>query len=126
MVRDINSNENVKGAEVDAFLRVSPEAVAHMESFIKTKGVDKAYMRLLIKRHGCAGFSYDLEYSEQSFPEDEELHLSDKLILCAPRDVKNFLMGMEIHYHESPCKSGFVFRNPNESGRCGCGLSFSM
>ncbi len=96
---------------------------------IKGKMADKEGslgLRLTIKSTGCSGNSYQMEYAM-----DENLAVDDKVekdgaVLYIPKINSWMLLGMEIGFAEDFMGSGFTFTNPNETGRCGCGESFSI
>ncbi len=93
----------------------------------KTAAKDGAIgLRLGIKSTGCSGYSYQMDYAM-----DENLVADDKIdqdgaVLYIPKTHSWMLFGMEIGYAADKMSSGFTFTNPNESGRCGCGESFSI
>lgn len=83
-------------------------------------------LRLSIKSTGCSGNSYKMEHAMA-----EDLSADDKIeqggaVLYIPKIHSWMLIGMEIDYAHSALSSGFVFKNPNEAGRCGCGESFTV
>jgi len=81
------------------------------------------YIRLGIKRKGCAGASYKIEFAEK-VEVDDELHKVDDINVLV--DVKSlvYLIGLELDYKETELEAGFIFNNPNKKGSCGCGESF--
>lgn len=83
-------------------------------------------LRLTIKTTGCSGYSYQMAYAtEENLAEDDKFE-QDGAVLYIPKINSWMLFGMEIGFEEDKMKSGFTFNNPNESGRCGCGESFSI
>lgn len=83
-------------------------------------------LRLTIKSTGCSGNSYKMEHAVS-----EDLGMDDKIavdgaVLYIPKMHSWMLFGMEIDYAETAMQSGFIFNNPNEAGRCGCGESFTV
>jgi iron-sulfur cluster assembly accessory protein len=78
-----------------------------------------------VKTRGCSGHSYFAEYADA--PKKFEDVIEDKgvKIFIDPTSVM-FLLGTEMDYVEDKLQSGFVFRNPNEKSRCGCGESFNI
>jgi iron-sulfur cluster assembly protein len=73
---------------------------------------------------GCSGKTYKMDYAHEIKPAD--MVIEDKgvtIIIDALATL--YIFGTEIDYENEPLKSGFVFKNPNETGRCGCGESFS-
>lgn len=87
-------------------------------------------IRVLIKQKGCSGLKYDIEYAydvrplesviEESCSDDQKVK-----VLIDPKSIM-FILGSEMDYVEEKFSSGFVFKNPNEKGKCGCGESFHV
>lgn len=83
-------------------------------------------LKLGIKSTGCSGNSYMLEHAmTEDLAADDKIE-KDGAVLYIPKTASWMLFGMEIGYEENKLKSGFTFTNPNETGRCGCGESFSV
>lgn len=83
-------------------------------------------LRLTIKSTGCSGNSYHMDYAmEEDLAADDKIE-SDGAVLYIPKINSWMLFGMEIGFVEDKMSSGFTFTNPNETGRCGCGESFSV
>lgn len=83
-------------------------------------------LRLTIKTTGCSGYSYNMVYAMEENLEDDDKIERDGAVLYVPKIHSWMLFGMEIGFEQDQMKSGFTFTNPNESGRCGCGESFSI
>ena len=82
-------------------------------------------LRIGIKTKGCSGFSYSVEYARERSPDDEIVEDKGITLFVDPRATL-IIIGSEMDYVEDKLQSGFVFRNPNEKGRCGCGESFHV
>lgn len=83
-------------------------------------------LRLTIKSTGCSGNSYVMEHAmEEDLGKDDKLEV-DGAVLYIPKDQSWMIFGITIGYEEKDMQSGFVFDNPNEAGRCGCGESFTL
>ena len=82
-------------------------------------------LRIGVKTTGCSGLGYVVEYAEER-RQGEDVVEDKGVAICIDPKAVMFLLGTEIDYEESTLQSGFVFRNPNETGRCGCGESFSV
>lgn len=106
-------------------IKITDEAVSAIKAKAATK--DGALgLRLVIKSTGCSGNSYQMDYAMS-----EDLGADDKIerdgaVLYIPKIHSWMLFGMEIGYAADFMGEGFTFTNPNETGRCGCGESFSV
>ncbi len=83
-------------------------------------------LRLTIKSTGCSGHSYKMEHvmAEDLAADDKFTH--NGAVLYVPKIHSWMLLGVEVDYAVEDMKEGFTFKNPNETGRCGCGESFTV
>ena len=79
--------------------------------------------RVGVASGGCAGMSYVLEYAKNTNPNDEIIEDKGVKVLIDPKAII-YLLGTEMDYKKEKFSSQFIFKNPNESERCGCGESF--
>jgi iron-sulfur cluster assembly protein len=82
-------------------------------------------VRIGVKSGGCAGMSYVMEYAKSSNSNDEVIEDKGVKVLIDPSAVM-YLLGTEMDYKKEELSSTFVFKNPNETERCGCGESFKV
>jgi iron-sulfur cluster assembly protein len=82
-------------------------------------------LRIGINTRGCSGLSYVVEYAEEQKKLEDVVEDKGVRIFVDPAAVM-FLIGSEMDYVEDKFQTGFVFNNPNEKGRCGCGESFHI
>ena len=82
-------------------------------------------VRVGVKSGGCAGMSYVMEYANSSNSNDEVIEDKGVKVLIDPNAVM-YLLGTEMDYKKEELSSTFVFKNPNETERCGCGESFKI
>jgi iron-sulfur cluster assembly protein len=80
-------------------------------------------VRIGVKSGGCAGMSYVMEYAKEIKPNEEVIEDKGVKVFIDPNAII-YLLGTEMDYKEEKFSSQFVFKNPNETERCGCGESF--
>ena len=82
-------------------------------------------LRIGVTNTGCSGHMYQVEYAEEVRPLEEIVEQEGIKIFIDPLAIM-FVFGSNLDYVESKLQSGFVFENPNETSRCGCGESFAV
>ena len=82
-------------------------------------------LRLSLKTRGCSGKVYDLQIG-QAFAKGDQVALSSDQYLSLDPQATMYFCGLHIDYEDTPLKVGFVFHNPLEQDRCGCGESVSF
>ncbi|WPY00978.1 Iron-binding protein IscA [Candidatus Trichorickettsia mobilis] len=106
-------------------LVLTEPAVEQIKLLLKKSQKPVVGIRIGVKSGGCSGYSYYFEYADEKKPFDEVIEQHGVTILIDPKALM-YLIGTEMDYHNDQFKSGFVFVNPNEKGRCGCGKSFNV
>jgi iron-sulfur cluster assembly protein len=87
---------------------------------------DAAGLRIGVKKGGCAGMEYTMDYVPAIEPHDEVVEVEGGArVIIAPM-AQMFLFGTEIDYESSLLEAGFKFRNPNVTEACGCGESIKF
>lgn len=82
-------------------------------------------LRIGLKKGGCAGMEYTMEFVTEVDPMDEVVEQKGARVMIAPM-AQMFLFGTEIDYETSLLESGFKFKNPNVTDACGCGESIKF
>lgn len=104
---------------------LTDNAVARVRSLMDRADKPVLGLRVGVSNTGCSGHSYVVEYAEDKRPFEEEVEQDGVRVFIDPVAVM-FLVGSKMDYVEGKLQSGFVFDNPNEKGRCGCGESFHV
>ena len=86
---------------------------------------ETTYLRVGVKAGGCSGFSYQLEFTQDRREQDAVIERGGVRLLVDPKS-ESFLKGTELDWSGGLNGKGFVFTNPNATGTCGCGESFSV
>lgn len=106
-------------------IMITPAAAERITAMLAQRGKPCAGVRIGVRTKGCSGLSYTLEFAEEKGPFDEVVEQNGVTVMIDPKATM-FVIGTEMDYVEGTLESGFVFRNPNEKGRCGCGESFHV
>lgn len=80
-------------------------------------------LRIGVQPGGCSGMSYFMEYASDQNPGEEVVEDKGVKVFVDQRAML-YLIGTEMDYADGQFESGFIFKNPNEASRCGCGKSF--
>jgi iron-sulfur cluster assembly protein len=106
-------------------LTVTPYAQDRLRVLLTQRSKPSLGIRIGTRARGCNGQSYTLEYADSCHPLDEKVVYGDLTIYIDPKALLH-LMGTLMDYKEDDLETGFIFSNPNEKGRCGCGESFHV
>ena len=82
-------------------------------------------VRVGVASGGCAGMSYVMEYAKKANRNDEIIEGKGVKVLIDPKEIM-YRLGTEMDYKKEELSSSLVFKNPNETERCGCGESFKI
>ncbi|MBS1301590.1 iron-sulfur cluster assembly accessory protein [Loktanella sp. SALINAS62] len=102
---------------------ITPKAASQIARLMARDGSQG--LRIGVKKGGCAGMEYTMDYVSEVDPMDEVVELEGARVMIAPM-AQMFLFGTEIDYETSLLESGFKFRNPNVVDACGCGESIKF
>ena len=106
-------------------ITLSNSAAARIKEIMSKDQNKSLGVRVGVKSGGCAGMSYIMEYAEKINSNDEIIEDKGVKVLIDPKAIM-YLLGTEMDYKKEELSSTFVFKNPNETERCGCGESFKI
>lgn len=110
---------------MNAMISLSDNAVDRINMLMSKRDTPPAGLRIGVRTAGCSGLSYTLEYADAPEEFDEVVEEKGVKVFIDPKATM-FIVGTEMDYVEEKLQSGFVFNNPNEKGKCGCGESFHV
>ena len=110
---------------MNQIIKLSENAAERIKEIMSSDENNSIGVRVAVKSGGCAGMSYVMEYTKKINPNDEIIEDKGvKLFIDAAAVM--YLLGTEMDYKKEEFSSTFVFNNPNETERCGCGESFKI
>lgn len=110
----------------EVLVTITPAAGAEVQKFMQAENVapEVGGLRVAVQPGGCSGFKYSLLIEDKPADDDTVLPQSGFNLFVDPFSMQ-YLSGVTIDYVSSMQGSGFTFKNPNATGGCGCGSSFS-
>ena len=106
-------------------ITLSDRAAERVKEIIANTKESIVGVRVGVSSGGCAGMSYVMEYAKKANANDEVIEDKGVKVLIDPKAIM-YLLGTEMDYKKEELSSTFVFKNPNETERCGCGESFKV
>tara|TARA_B100000886_G_C20208652_1_gene401475 strand:+ start:341 stop:676 length:336 start_codon:yes stop_codon:yes gene_type:complete len=106
-------------------IKLSANAAERIKEIMSKSEKETLGLRVGVKSGGCAGMEYVLEYAKNINPTDEVIEDKGVKVFIDPAAII-YLIGTEMDYKKDEFSSSFVFNNPNETERCGCGESFKV
>jgi iron-sulfur cluster assembly protein len=106
-------------------LTLTDAAAERVKALLATRDEPALGLRIGVNPKGCAGQSYSIDFAEKAEGMDEVVNTKGVTVVIDAKAIM-YLIGTELDYVEDKMSSSFVFRNPNEKGRCGCGESFHV
>ena len=110
---------------MSSIIKLTDNAALRIKEIMSNAEKDSLGVRVSVKAGGCAGMSYVMEYTKELNPNDEVIEDKGVKVFVDPGAVM-YLLGTEMDYKIEELSSSFVFNNPNETERCGCGESFKI
>lgn len=109
----------------NAVIQITEKAAKQIKSLLAKHYEKSAGIRVGVKQGGCSGLSYHIEYADGPNPQDEIVKERGVTVFIDKNAIM-YLIGTVMDYMDEAVRSGFVFVNPNEKGKCGCGKSFNV
>ncbi|MBT4044882.1 MAG: iron-sulfur cluster assembly accessory protein [Rhodospirillaceae bacterium] len=106
-------------------LTMTEAAVARARELMVRSDGEVLALRVGVKTGGCSGLMYEVEYAKEKKRFEEEVETDGVKVFIDPTAIM-FLIGAEMDFKTDKFQSTFVFNNPNEADRCGCGESFRV
>jgi iron-sulfur cluster assembly protein len=106
-------------------MKLTERAAERVKALMEGRGAGTGGLRIGIKKGGCAGMEYTLEWAAEQDPLDEVVEQDGARLLIEPMAVM-YLLGTEMDYQTDKLSAQFVFSNPNQTGACGCGESVNL
>ena len=110
---------------MNPIIKLSDNAALRIKEIMSSNENESLGVRVSVKTGGCAGMSYVMDYTKEVNPSDELIEDKGVKVFVDSAAVM-YLLGTEMDYKKEEFSSSFVFNNPNESERCGCGESFKV
>ena len=110
---------------MNPIIKLSDNAVLRIKEIMSNAENESLGVRVSVKTGGCAGMSYVMEYTKEVNSSDEVIEDKGVKVFIDSSAVM-YLLGTEMDYKKEELSSSFVFNNPNETERCGCGESFKI
>ena len=104
-------------------ITLSDNAANRIKEIMSNNEKNSIGVRVGVKSGGCAGMSYIMEYAKEVKKNEEVIEDKGVKVFIDPSAIM-YLLGTEMDYKQEQFSSTFVFKNPNETERCGCGESF--
>tara|TARA_B100000749_G_C18251129_1_gene392356 strand:- start:56 stop:391 length:336 start_codon:yes stop_codon:yes gene_type:complete len=104
-------------------IKLSDNAASRIKEIMSKTDTSAVGVRVGVKSGGCAGMSYVMEYAKEVKKNEEVIEDKGVKVFIDPNAIM-YLLGTEMDYKKEEFSSQFVFKNPNETERCGCGESF--
>jgi len=106
-------------------MTITDAAAERVRAMIADRGKPTGGVRVGVRTAGCSGLSYTLEFADEVSEFDAVVKHDTVTVFVDPK-AQPYLNGTEMDFVEKDMESGFVFNNPNEKSRCGCGESFHV
>lgn len=104
---------------------ITSQASQKLKELMDKQPKDTIGLKIGVKKRGCNGLSYTMEYAKQKSRLDEMVEVDNLKVIIDAKAVM-FILGTTMDYINTTTREEFTFENPNAKGKCGCGESFSV
>ena len=105
-------------------LTLSPSAATRINAQIAKRGKGLG-LRVGVKKSGCSGFAYTMDYADEAGPDDQVFDSNGARLVVSSEHLP-MLQGLTLDWQKQGLNESFKFINPNVKGECGCGESFAV
>ncbi|MED5535464.1 MAG: iron-sulfur cluster assembly protein IscA [Pseudomonadota bacterium] len=105
-------------------ISLTESAAERVRGYLERRGHGVG-LRLGIKKTGCSGYAYVIDYADDINPDDVVFDVLDVKVIV-DNDSLQLIDGTQVDFVKEGINEAFKFRNPNVKGECGCGESFSI
>ena len=105
-------------------ISLTESAASRVKSYLAKRGHGLG-LRIGVKRTGCSGWAYLIDYADEVGSDDIIFDSDDVKVIVDPKSLE-LIDGTEVDFVKDGLNEAFKFRNPNVKGECGCGESFSV
>ena len=106
-------------------ITITSNAATQIQALLTQRDKPSLGIRIIVETKGCSGKKYKIEYADEVGKFDVAIKQNGVQVFIDPKAML-FIIGTEMDYKQEELSSGFIFNNPNEKGRCGCGESFHV
>lgn len=107
-------------------IKITETAAKQIQNLkVEDKAVDAAFLRVKVKRGGCSGYSYKMEFDTTQTDKDKSFEMNGARVVVDDQSLL-YLLGLTLDYQGGLNGKGFIFENPNANKTCGCGSSFGV
>ena len=118
-------NQETKVRARPAAIILTPAAEARITDLMSRAPEGTIGVKLSTPRRGCSGLAYSVDYVSEANPMDERIETPGGIFFVDGASIL-YLIGSTMDWKEDDFAAGFVFNNPNATGSCGCGESFTV
>ena len=107
-------------------IKITETAAKHINALkVEDKAAEEAFLRVKVKRGGCSGYSYKMEFDTSLGEKDKAFDMNGARVVVDDQSLL-YLLGLTLDYQGGLNGKGFIFENPNANKTCGCGSSFGV